>query len=455
MTQLLSSTAQDWPSPRYSWYLVSLLTVTYIFSFVDRFILGLLIEPIQQELGLSDTQAGLLLGPAFAAFYVLMGLPLGWLADRKRRTFIIAAGLAVWSFATLASGLMRSFLGLFLARMSVGAGEATLSPCAMSLMADCFPKEKRGKPIAFYSMAVSLGAGVAALTGAAVIGWATTAGTVTLPFFGDLSPWRVSLIAVGLPGLLLVPLVLFLREPKRMADTLTTGAKKPGYAEVFQFLKPRWAGFAGFVAVFSYVIMTGFSTSWGAAAFARTWGWTPVQYGQAIGLIFLAFGPITVYFGGWLSDKLFQKGYRSAPMIVGLAGVPIMMVFGIAWPLMPTATSALIPLTLMIAGVALSTATGVTALLNIIPSNIRGQSVALYYMVTALFGQAVGPVFIGWTTQTFLNPDEIRYAMALLPLMFGLPLIVAAPWILKRYRRMFDDVNRTRASSVGIASIAA
>ena len=110
--------------------MVVLLTIVYIFSFIDRFILGLLIQPIQADLGLTDTQIGLLLGPAFAIFYVLMGLPFGWLADRKRRTFIVAAGLAIWSAATAVSGLVRSFLGLFIARMSVGVGEASLSPCA-------------------------------------------------------------------------------------------------------------------------------------------------------------------------------------------------------------------------------------------------------------------------------------------------------------------------------------
>ena len=155
----------------YAWYTVILLTVAYVFSFVDRYILGLLVEPIKADLGLTDTEIGLLLGPAFALFYTTMGLPLGWLADRTRRTWLVGAGIAVWSLATAACGLARNFVQLFIARMSVGVGEATLSPCALSMIADSFPEEKRGKPVAFYTAALSLGAGIASLAGASVLAW--------------------------------------------------------------------------------------------------------------------------------------------------------------------------------------------------------------------------------------------------------------------------------------------
>lgn len=437
--------ARRWPTPAYSWCMVVLLTIVYIFSFIDRFILGLLIQPIQADLDLTDTQVGLLLGPAFAIFYVLMGLPFGWLADRKRRTFIVAAGLAIWSAATAVSGLARSFLGLFIARMSVGVGEASLSPCAMSLMADCFPKEKRGKPIAFYSMAISLGAGIAALTGAAVIAWATQSDYVTVPGLGDLAPWRVSLLVVGLPGLLLVPLVLFLREPERTVDTVTSNAQGIGYRAVFSYIRGRPASLFGVVWVFGYVILIGFSSSWGAAAFARTWGWSPVQYGQAIGILFIVLGPLAVNLGGWMSDKLLRNGQTAAPLLVGLYGVPVMTVAAVLWPLMPSAGLALIFLGVMLAAVALSSATGVTALLNIIPSNIRGQSVAIYYMATALLGQGLGPLCIGLMNDHVFGYDNLRYSMASLPVIFGIPLFLAVPWILKKYRQSFEELNSSQS----------
>ena len=163
-----------YPRAGYAWYTVVLLTIAYIFSFVDRYILGLLVEPIKLDMQLTDTQIGLLLGPAFAIFYTTMGLPLGWLADRARRTLIVAVGITIWSLATAASGLAKGFGQLFAARVTVGVGEATLSPCALSMIADSFPEKRRGKPVAFYSAALSLGAGIASLTGATVLAWSAT-----------------------------------------------------------------------------------------------------------------------------------------------------------------------------------------------------------------------------------------------------------------------------------------
>ena len=161
-----------YPTSARAWTMVSLLTPAYVVSFVDRYILGLLIDPIKADLGLSDLQMGLLLGPAFGIFYATMGLPLGFLADRSRRTWIVAAGITIWSAATAFSGLAKNFAQMFVARLSVGVGEATLSPCAMSLISDSFPEDRRGKPIAMYSSAISVVSALAALLGAAVLTWA-------------------------------------------------------------------------------------------------------------------------------------------------------------------------------------------------------------------------------------------------------------------------------------------
>lgn len=175
-----------YPSSGTAWFLVIMLTVAYILSFIDRYILGLLIEPIKADIGLTDEQIGWVIGPAFAVFYATMGLPVGWLVDRKRRMWIVAVGVSIWSLATAASGLAKSFGHLFLTRMIVGVGEATLSPSAMSMIADSFPPEKRGKPISVYVAALSLGSGLASLIGGGVLIWAKTTEFVAVPVFGNL-----------------------------------------------------------------------------------------------------------------------------------------------------------------------------------------------------------------------------------------------------------------------------
>ncbi|MBK6598651.1 MAG: MFS transporter [Proteobacteria bacterium] len=209
--------------------MVIMLMIAYILSFVDRYVLGLMVEPIKADLGLTDTQMGWLLGLSFAIFYTTMGIPLGYLADRKRRTWLISIGITVWSIAAFTSGLARNFWHLFFARMSIGAGEATLSPSAISIISDSFPQEERGKPIAVYSAALGIGAGVASLVGAGVLSWAKSVPEITVPILGVVAPWQVTFFIVGAPGLLMGILFLFMREPVRHREGM--GQEGEGFSD--------------------------------------------------------------------------------------------------------------------------------------------------------------------------------------------------------------------------------
>lgn len=203
-----------YPSAAAGWFLVFMLTGAYIFSFVDRYILGLLIEPIKAEFDLSDRSIGWLLS-AFTLVYGFVGIFMGWLIDRGKRVWIVSLGVALWSAATIATGTAKNFVQLFAARMGVGVGEATLSPATFSMIGDSFPTEKRGKPIAFYSSALPISAGLASLLSGAVIAWTASSGNQSLPLFGELSPWRYTMIIVGLPGLIFALFFLFMKEPAR------------------------------------------------------------------------------------------------------------------------------------------------------------------------------------------------------------------------------------------------
>lgn len=204
-----------YPNPRYAWYVVCVLTVAYLLSFLDRQILALLVGPIRQDLDISDTQVSLLGNLAFGIFYTLLGLPLGRAADRFSRRGIIAAGVATWCLMTAACGLARNFVQLFLARVGVGVGEAALNPAALSMISDYFPRRTRGRALTFYNMGVSLGVGVALIFGGQVIAWVAAAPPVELPGIGVLRAWQTVFILVGLPGLLIALLMLTVREPVR------------------------------------------------------------------------------------------------------------------------------------------------------------------------------------------------------------------------------------------------
>ena len=204
-----------YPSPARAWYMVILLTILYMFSFLDRTIIVLLIEPIKADLGLSDTQLSLLYGFAFALFYTLLGIPIARMADRRNRRTIIMWGVAIWSVMTAICGIARNFGQLFIARMGVGVGEAALSPAAYSLISDSFPPNERARAMSVYTMGLYLGVGLALVLGGVVIEWVASIGTVVLPIFGEIRAWQATFMAVGLPGLLLAGLMMTVREPLR------------------------------------------------------------------------------------------------------------------------------------------------------------------------------------------------------------------------------------------------
>ena len=184
-------TGSGYPSPAIGWTTVVVLSLTYMFSFMDRQILVLLVEPIKQDLQITDTQVSLLTGFAFAAVYAVMGIPMGRAADLKVRKHVIIFGVTIWSLLTMACGLARNFTQLFLARMGVGFGEAALTPTAYSMVADLFPPEKLGRAMSIFVLGGTAGAALSLLLGGAIIGWVNTVGELSLPLIGVLSAWQL------------------------------------------------------------------------------------------------------------------------------------------------------------------------------------------------------------------------------------------------------------------------
>ncbi len=426
-----------YPPASRAWLLVSLLTVAYVVSFVDRYILSLLIDPIKADLGLSDFQIGILLGPAFGIFYATIGLPLGYLADRSRRTWIVAAGVTVWTLATAASGLARNFAQMLIARVSVGIGEATLSPCAMSLIADSFPEEKRGKPIALYSSALSLGAALAALLGAAVLTWSNTTENLALPLIGELTPWRIAFLVAGLPGLLLAIPFLLMREPVRISAAANPSRRHLGH--MFRHVAGHGLTYGCFVSIFCYMTIVAYSQGWLAVMFDRTFGWPVEVFALYDGLLLIVIGPLSVMFAGWLSDYHSGRGAADAPMRIAVLGLFLSVPPAVIGPLLGNDIAAFLVVSASTIGSAFISAVGVTALLKIIPAGIRAQTIALYYMAISLAGLFLGPSLVGLLNDTVFGEQGVRYSVAVIPLIFGLPAMLLSPLTLKLYRRALDD----------------
>lgn len=400
---------EPWPSPVRGWWAVAVLTFAYVISFADRTIISLLIDPIKADLALSDTQIALLQGLAFGIFYTLMGLPLGWLADRVARRSMIAVGASVWCVMTAACGMAQNFWQLFLARVGVGAGEASLSPAALSIISDYFPRERRGLPIGVYTMASASGAGIALIIGGVVIDMVSGAARLELPLVGELARWQVAFIIVGLAGLIIVPLMATVAEPVRRNE-LSIQQHAHGLIPFVRQHRAFVLRHYGGVALFGIVIYG--VLSWVPAFFMRSFGWTPTQVGLAYGPVLLVFGGAGTVVGGWVSTVLTRRGVRDASIWVTgvgmlLTAVPMVMV-GLA----STPTAALAWLA---PGLLLMTSPGGTAIQAIqecVPNQLRGQASAVYYLVISIVGLTLGPLSVALLTD-YVFGDTGRTGMAI------------------------------------------
>ena len=274
----MNSPEGSWPAPRVAWYAIFVLFVAYTFSFIDRAILVLLVEPIKRDLGINETGIGLLHGFAFAIFYTTLGLPIGWLADRKSRKWIIVVGIAVWSAMTALCGFARNFWQLFAARVGVGVGEAALSPSAYSMIADLFPAEVRSRALGIYTIGAYFGAGLAIIIGGAVVQLVAELPPVTLPVVGTANVWQLTFIVVGVPGILVALLAMTITEPQRREHL--DPSRSPTLGQTVSYVLAHRRAFLGhFVGFGLMAIPFNVILLWARPFISRVYGWNPTEEG--------------------------------------------------------------------------------------------------------------------------------------------------------------------------------
>lgn len=419
-TQQSVSGGDGYPEPTYAWYVVGVLTLAYMVSFLDRQVMALLIDPIRRDLDLSDTQISLLLGLAFSIFYTLLGIPIGRLADRRSRRGIIAVGITIWCFMTAACGLARNFWQLFLARVGVGVGEAALNPSALSMISDYFPRERRGRAISIYNMGVSLGAGIAYIVGGWIIGLVNKAPPVELPVVGELFAWQTVFLVVGLPGLVIALLMATVREPSRKGRITVTDAsgratQDISIAETLRFVGTRWRTYTTHMVGMSVVTIIGYGLFfWIPTMFIRTWNWDITEISLAYGLVNLICGPIGVTLAGTIADRRYRRGEKDSLMRVCFAFMLIFVPTAAIAPLMPTGELAIVVLIPSAVGGAAVTAAGAAALMMYTPNQLRAQVTALYYFVINVLGLTIGPTAVALVTDYGFGDDlALRYSLAI------------------------------------------
>jgi len=434
-----------YPSSARAWATVAILMVAYVLSFVDRQILNLLVEPIRRDLAINDTQMSLLMGLSFALFYTICGIPLGRVADTRSRRGLIAVGILFWSAATAACGMAKMYWQFLLCRIGVGVGEAALSPAAYSLIADSFPAERRATAISVYSMGVYLGSGLAFLVGGLVIQFASAQGDVTLPVLGEVRPWQLIFLILGVAGVLFTLLMLAVKEPARRGAG--AGVAVP-LSEVGRYIRANRRtvllhnfGFAG-LAFAGYG-----SAAWVPTFYIRTYGWDAGQVGIVYGCIVAVFGCLGIVFGGRLADLMAKRGRSDANMRVGLYAALGALPMVVLFPLMETAFWASMLLAPAVFCLSMPFGVAPAAIQEIMPNSMRGQASAIYLFVITLIGLGVGPTAVALVTDfVFADDNALRYSLLIVTTLAVLMSIILLAKSLKPYRESVTRLEQWAAN---------
>jgi MFS family permease len=401
---------EAYPSAQYAWYVVGILVVVYVFSFVDRLILNLMVAPIRRDLQISDTEISLLSGFSFALFYAVLGVPISRIADSGCRRCLIAGGFVVWSVFTAACGLARSFGQLLLMRVGVGVGEATLNPAAYSLITDYFPPERRATALGLYNMGIYVGAGIAFILGGLVIGLTASREEYVLPVLGAVRSWQLVFFLVGVPGLVFALAMFTVAEPRRRGPGADVASIPLG--EVFTYIKMNRSTFASHNIATALLAFAAYgAAAWIPSFFIRQHGLTAAETGQMLGVLTIlsAFGCVC---GGWLADQLAKRGYPDACMRVLLLASLLALPTGVAYLLVPTValSAALLAPTFFINAMVFGVAPA--ALMEFTPSRMRGQASALYLFAVNLIGLGIGPTAVAFITDfVFRNDNMVGYSL--------------------------------------------
>ncbi len=381
---------------------LGLLVVVYTFNFIDRQILSILIEPIKLELGLNDTQMGLLTGFAFALFYATLGIPIARYADRGNRRNLIALALGVWSFMTAISGLALNFWHLLIARIGVGIGEAGCSPPAHSMIADYFPAENRATALGIYSLGIPVGIMFGLFAG----GWINE-------FFG----WRMAFFVVGVPGIILAFIVRFaIQEPERgMAEGRVASAEQPSIKETLEMLwkKPSFRHLA-FAAALTAFVGYGVVT-WVPTFLIRSFGLGTGEIGTWFGLILGIPGGLGIALGGYFADKFGAKDTRWYLWTTAVALV-ISIPFSVYAYLAVTATIAFIAMIIPIFLGNFYQATTFSQTQGLVELKMRAVAAGILLFIINIIGLGLGPTLVGVVTD-LLEPtygqEALRYSLVI------------------------------------------
>ncbi|MDR6955539.1 MFS family permease [Ancylobacter sp. 3268] len=415
-------------SARWGWFVTGFLSIFFVLSFVDRTIVGLLVQPIAEELSASDIEMGLLYGTVFGLAYSLMGLPAAYLIDSGRRKAILVSGVVLWSASTALCAFVPNYTWLLIFRMGIAIGEAVLSPAAVSMIADLFPRHKRHLPTSVY-----LTTGVLMATGSYFIGgFAIKLAALVVP--EALSSWRATMLVVGLPGIVLGLLFgICIPDPARTEDVVPAQSA----ANFTRHLLAEWRLYPVIIFAGGLISLVSFGIiGWLPTVMIRQHGLSPADAGFFVGLIGIpssiagALGVPMV--GAWLE----RRGRNDALLLLLVASAASMACFA----LLPLATGpAMVALCLVPGLVGVMSKITLTTLIiqRSVPGRMRARFVALIMLMTNLAGFGLGPLMVALIAERWhVGPSALAAGMSTLALMASPVAFAAFASALPSYRRL-------------------
>jgi MFS family permease len=438
----------SYPNAGYAGYVVAVLFAATLLSQLDRQLPALLVRPLKQEFGISDTAFSLLQGYGFAIFYTLAGLPLGRSVDRGNRRNLIIIGLLFWSLATGLFAFAQNYTHLLLARVGVGIGEAVLAPAAYSLIADYIEPSRRGRALAAYYVSLAIGSGASLLLGGWLLGAIPRHG-LEIAGLGVFSGWRAAFLIAAAPGApLALVLLLTLREPTRreVTNAPTTGTA-PSVRDFVRYLRRHGATFLRVLTYPTLLSIIGYGAlAWAPAQFDRRFAIPPARSGIVIGMVVAAAGGIGTLLSGFLSDYWSKRSVSAARLRVAFVGVLLLPAPAVLWPLAgsPALAYALLFLTIFALSIAQSAAPALIQ--SVVPNRMRGQAIASYLLLAGLMGIGLGPTLVALLTDlVFKDNSALRYSLAIT----AAPAALFALWLigsgLKHYEVTFAALQRSNA----------
>lgn len=391
--------------PRRSAYLLAVLTIVWFLAYLDRKIIALLVVDLKRDLMLTDVEASLLQGVAFAVLFVVAGLPIGRLVDRANRRNIVVAGVLLWSAATILCGFATSFESLFAARMFVGLGEACLAPAAASMVADSFMIERRGRAMGVMLMGGAVGTAASAFLAGAVM--------ARFPMgAAGFTDWQLTFVIAGAGGFLVAPLLLTIGEPPRLLRAQADAAAAPG---IFAVLREHWRVLVPLYIGFVANMVASFGTSaWIPTMLMRDYGMTAATVGAILGTLLLGMGVVSPILGGWASDFAARRNAAVGRLWLAFAMFAVQAALGAMIVLLRGLEPTLAALALNSLTASCLAASAMVVLQESGPPQVRGQSIAIYLVATNVIGMGLGPLLVALLTdRLFASEAMVREAVGL------------------------------------------